>query len=65
MPVSDPILPEAGIRRDGRVMRPYHLFEVRKPTGSKGPYDDYKRVRTIAAKDAARPRAEGNCPLAK
>lgn len=63
--VSDSILPEATVRQDGRVLRPFYLFEVKKPEESKGPYDYYKLVREIPANEAVRPLNEGNCPLVK
>ncbi len=64
-PVSDPILPSATIRPDGRVLRPFYLFEVKSPAESKGPYDYYKLVREIPAEEAVRPLKDGNCPLVK
>lgn len=54
IPVSDPILPAATVREDGRVMRPFYLFEVKSPSESKGPYDFCKPVREIPAEEAAR-----------
>ncbi|MGN6310237.1 MAG: ABC transporter substrate-binding protein [Xanthobacteraceae bacterium] len=63
--VSDAILPEATVRQDGRVLRPFYLFEVKKPEESKGPYDYYKLVREIPTNEAVRPLNEGNCPLVK
>lgn len=63
--VSDAILPDATVRQDGRVLRPFYLFEVKKPEESKGPYDYYKLVREIPANEAVRPLNEGNCPLVK
>ena len=63
--IHDAILDNAYIRADGRVMRPYYLFEVKSPAQSKGPYDYYKLVREIAPEDAARPLNEGHCPLVK
>ena len=65
IPVSDAILPKASVRQDGRVIRPYYLFEVKKPEESKAPYDYYKLVREIPGEEAARPLNEGNCPLVK
>ncbi|WP_339426974.1 ABC transporter substrate-binding protein, partial [Pseudomonas proteolytica] len=44
MKISDAILPSATLREDGRVLRPFYLFEVKKPAESKGPYDYYKLV---------------------
>jgi branched-chain amino acid transport system substrate-binding protein len=63
MKVSDAILPSATILEDGRVLRPFYLFEVKKPEESKGSYDYYKLVREIPAEEAVRPLHEGNCPL--
>jgi branched-chain amino acid transport system substrate-binding protein len=63
--ISDAILENAEIREDGRVMRPYYLFEVKSPAESKAPYDYYKLIREIPAQEAARPLNEGHCPLVK
>ena len=64
-PVSDFMSKNAHIRRDGKVMRDFYLFEVKPPEESKGAWDYYKLVRTIPAEEAARPEAEGNCPLVR
>ncbi len=53
------------VRADGRVMRPFYLFQVKTPAESHGPYDYYKLVREIAAADASRPLGEGGCALAQ
>jgi branched-chain amino acid transport system substrate-binding protein len=63
IPVNDFMSHDVHIRRDGRVMRDFYLFEVKKPSESKGPWDYYKLVRTIPAEEAARPESEGGCPL--
>ncbi|MBN9564054.1 MAG: ABC transporter substrate-binding protein [Alphaproteobacteria bacterium] len=65
LPVNDFMSHNVHIRRDGRVMRDFYLFEVKSPAESKGEWDYYKLVRTIPAEEAARPEAEGNCPLVK
>ncbi|NDI22665.1 MAG: ABC transporter permease, partial [Betaproteobacteria bacterium] len=44
---------------------PAYLFEVKKPSESKGPYDYYKLVSTIPANEAFRPLSESDCPLVK
>jgi branched-chain amino acid transport system substrate-binding protein len=41
------------------------LFEVKKPSESKGPWDYYKLKATIPAEQAFRPLAESACPLVK
>lgn len=63
LPVSDSILPKASVRIDGRVLRPFYLFEVKTPAESKGPYDYYRLVREIPAEQAVRPLDQGGCSL--
>ncbi len=65
LPVNDFMTDNAKVRRDGRLLRDFYLFEVKKPSESKGPWDYYKLVRRIPAEEAVRPEAEGNCPLVK
>ncbi len=65
LPVNDFMSHDVHIRRDGRVMRDFYLFQVKSPAESKGPWDYYNLIRTIPAEEAARPEAEGNCPLVK
>jgi branched-chain amino acid transport system substrate-binding protein len=48
-----------------RKIHPMYLFEVKKPSESKGPWDYYKLRATIPAEEAFRPLAEGGCPLVK
>jgi branched-chain amino acid transport system substrate-binding protein len=64
LPIDD-FYTKAKVREDGRVMRPYYLMQVKKPEESKYPLDYYKVLETVAPEDAARPLAEGNCPLVK
>jgi branched-chain amino acid transport system substrate-binding protein len=47
------------------VLFPVYLFEVKKPSESKGPWDLYKLVSTLPADEAWRPLNEGGCPFAK
>ncbi len=63
MPTDDPLFGKGQIRADGRKIHPMYLFEVKKPNESKGEWDLYKVVSTIAADQAFRPLNEGNCPL--
>jgi len=65
MPTDDPLFGKGTIRADGRKVHPAYLFEVKKPSESKGPYDYYKTRATIPAEQAFRPLSEGNCPLVK
>ncbi len=50
---------------DGRKMHDMYLFEVKKPSESKGPWDYYKLVTTMSAEEAFRPLDQGECPMIK
>ncbi|MFB9262589.1 ABC transporter substrate-binding protein [Bradyrhizobium erythrophlei] len=65
MPTDDPLFGPGSIRIDGRKIHPAYLFEVKKPSESKGPWDYYKLVGTVAADQAFRPLSESVCPLVK
>ncbi|HWI36369.1 MAG TPA: ABC transporter substrate-binding protein [Burkholderiales bacterium] len=65
LPTDDPLFGKGKIRQDGRKIHPAYLFEVKKPSESKGPYDYYKLRATIPADQAFRPEKEGGCPLVK
>jgi branched-chain amino acid transport system substrate-binding protein len=65
LPINDFTVKNGRIREDGRVIRPMHLFEVKSPSESKGPWDYYRHVATVQGDEAFRPLAEGDCPLVK
>jgi branched-chain amino acid transport system substrate-binding protein len=65
LPTDDPLFGKGVIRQDGRKIHPAYLFEVKKPSESKGPWDYYKLRATIPANEAFRPLKDGNCPLVK
>ena len=65
LPTDDPLFGKGSIRADGRKIHPAYLFEVKKPSESKGPYDYYKVRSTIPAEQAFRPLNEGGCSLVK
>ena len=65
LPIHDALLDKGSVRIDGRIIRPFYLFEVKTPEESHKPYDYYKLVREIPADEASRPLNEGNCPLVK
>ena len=44
MPTDDPLFGKGTIRADGRKIHPMYLYEVKKPSESKGPWDYYKLV---------------------
>jgi branched-chain amino acid transport system substrate-binding protein len=65
MPTDDPLFGKGSIRVDGRKLHPAYLFEVKKPSESKGPWDYYKLIGTTPADQAFRPLSESACPLVK
>ncbi len=65
LPTDDPLFGKGRIRIDGRKIHPAYLFEVKKPSESKGPYDYYKLRATIPADQAFRPEKDGGCSLVK
>jgi branched-chain amino acid transport system substrate-binding protein len=62
---DDPVFGPSYIRADGRKMHSMYLFEVKKPSESKGPWDYYKLIATIPGEDAFRPLSASECPLVK
>jgi branched-chain amino acid transport system substrate-binding protein len=65
LPIEDPIMRNASIRPDGRVIHDMYLYEVKKPSESKGGWDYSKLVATIPAAEAFQPLADSSCPLVK
>jgi branched-chain amino acid transport system substrate-binding protein len=64
-PINDFMTKNGKLRIDGRVIRDMYLFEVKKPSESKGPWDYYKLQQTVKGEDAYRPLDKGDCPLVK
>jgi branched-chain amino acid transport system substrate-binding protein len=65
LPTDDPLFGKGTIRQDGRKIHPMYLFEVKKPSESKSPWDFYRLRATIPAAEAFRPLGQGDCPLVK
>jgi branched-chain amino acid transport system substrate-binding protein len=65
MPVEDDCFGKTTIRQDGRNLVPSYLFEVKKPSESKGPWDYFKLVATTPGEEAFRPLADGHCGFIK
>ena len=64
-PINDFFAHDGRIREDGRMVHDMYLFEVKKPSESKEPWDDYKLVATIPAEEAFQPLSQSTCPLVK
>jgi branched-chain amino acid transport system substrate-binding protein len=65
IPTDDDCFGAGSIRADGRTLHPAYLWEVKKPSESKGPWDYYKPLATTPADQAFRPLAQSACPLVK
>ena len=65
LPTDDPVFGEGQIRADGRHIHPMYLYETKKPAESKGKWDVFKLVSTLAPNDVWRPLDKGGCPLVK
>ena len=64
-PAEDDAYGTTTIRADGIALTPAYLFEVKKPSESKYPWDYFKQVVATPADQAFRPMAEAGCPLVK
>ncbi|HET7886137.1 MAG TPA: ABC transporter substrate-binding protein [Bradyrhizobium sp.] len=64
-PINDMFAKNGRIREDGRMVHDMYLFEVKKPSESKGRWDDYKLLATIPGDDAFQPLSASRCPLVK
>jgi branched-chain amino acid transport system substrate-binding protein len=64
-PINDVFARNGRIREDGRMVHDMYLFEVKKPSESKGRWDDYKLLATISGNDAFQSLEVSRCPLVK
>jgi branched-chain amino acid transport system substrate-binding protein len=64
-PVNDFFAKNGKIREDGRMVHDMYLFEVKKPSESKGRWDNYKLLATVSGNDAFQPLEQSRCPLVK
>ena len=65
MPTDDPLFGKGSIRVNGRKMHSMYLYEVKKPSESKGPWDYYKQIAVLSGEEAFQPLAETGCSLVK
>ena len=65
LPTDDPLFGKGSIRADGRKIYPAYLFEVKKPSEFKYPWDYYKLIATIPADEAWLPLEKSVCQLVK
>src|ERR1700759_4774801 len=65
MPTDDPLFGKGAVQPNGRVIHNAYLFEVKKPSESKAPWDFYKLVGTVPGDQAFTPLSESKCTLLK
>src|ERR1700721_2622019 len=64
-PIDDMFAKNGRIRQDGRMVHDMYLFEVKKPSESRGRWDDYKLLATVPGNEAFQPIELSRCPLVK
>jgi branched-chain amino acid transport system substrate-binding protein len=64
-PVNDFFGKNGRIREDGRMVHDMYVYEVKKPSESKGDWDYYKLREVIPGDQAFRPLKDSTCPLIK
>src|SRR5215813_13339541 len=64
-PVNDFMTKNGKIREDGTLVRDMYLFEVKKPSESKGAWDYYKQISVILGEAAFKLPGPNQCPLVK
>ena len=65
MPINDFFAKNGKIREDGRMVHDMYVYEVKKPSESKGDWDFYKLREVIPGDQAFRPLKDSTCPLVK
>lgn len=63
LPIRDPVMRNASIRADGRVIHDMYLVKVKKPSESKGAWDYYTITATVPAAEAFQPLDKSTCDL--
>ena len=63
MPTDDDAFGNGRVREDGRAIHDNYVFRVKTPAESKGPWDYYDLVSTVAGDMAFRSVTDGRCPL--
>jgi branched-chain amino acid transport system substrate-binding protein len=65
IPTDDKLFGKGEIQPNGRTIHSAYLFEVKKPSESKAPWDFYKLVGTVPGDQAFTPLSESKCALLK
>jgi branched-chain amino acid transport system substrate-binding protein len=65
IPTDDPLFGKGEIEPNGRTIHSAYLFEVKKPSESKAPWDFYKLIGTVPGDQAFTPLDKSTCALLK
>jgi branched-chain amino acid transport system substrate-binding protein len=65
IPTEDDLFGKGEIQPNGRTIHSAYLFEVKKPSESKGPWDFYKLIGSVPGDQAFTPLSESKCALLK
>lgn len=65
MPINDMFAKGGKIREDGRMVHDMYLFQVKKPSESKGAWDYYNLKGTVKGDEAFLPLAQSKCSAIK
>ena len=65
LPVEDAFSQGGKVLANGRMVKDLYLFEVKKPSESKKPWDYYKQLAVVPGDKAYPTAAESGCPLTK
>jgi branched-chain amino acid transport system substrate-binding protein len=65
LPVDDMFAQGGKVLANGRMVHDLYLFEVKKPSESKKPWDYYKMIATVPGDKAFPTAADSGCPLTK
>lgn len=65
LPVDDMFAQGGKVLGNGRMVHDLYLFEVKKPSESKKPWDYYKMLATVPGDKAFPTAADSGCPLTK
>ncbi len=65
IPTDDPLFGKGEIQPNGRTIHSAYLFEVKKPSESKAPWDFYKLIGTVPGDQAFTPLSQSKCAMLK
>ena len=65
LPVDDAFTAHGKVLANGRMVTDLYLFEVKKPSESKKPWDYYKVIATVSGDKAYPTAKDSGCPLTK